>query len=58
MSGHADDAVVHHGMWDGAVAFLGKPFTPGGLLKKVRETLDGADLSAERGKPVKLAEVK
>ncbi len=40
MSGHADDAIVRHGVAVGAVAFLQKPFTTAQLARKVREVLD------------------
>jgi two-component system cell cycle sensor histidine kinase/response regulator CckA len=40
MSGYTDDAVVHHGVDAGDLAFLQKPFTAVALACKVREVLD------------------
>jgi FixJ family two-component response regulator len=42
MSGHADDALLHHGILEGELSFLEKPFTRNDLAKKVRDVLDGA----------------
>ena len=40
MSGYADDRVLEHGLREGEVVFVQKPFTPAELARKVREALD------------------
>jgi CheY-like chemotaxis protein len=40
MSGHADDALLHHGLPEAGLSFLEKPFTRKELTNKVREILD------------------
>jgi two-component system cell cycle sensor histidine kinase/response regulator CckA len=40
-SGYTEDVIVHHGVVDENLAFIGKPYTVAALAAKVRETLDG-----------------
>ena len=39
MSGYTDTLILHHGVLQEQAAFLQKPFTPEGLVQKVRELL-------------------
>jgi PAS domain S-box-containing protein len=39
MSGYPNDFIARHGVLDPEISFLPKPFTPAGLVKKVREVL-------------------
>jgi hypothetical protein len=38
--GYTDNAIVHHGVLDEGVSFIGKPYSPWALAKKIREVLD------------------
>lgn len=39
-SGYTNDKIIHHGVKDETVSFIGKPYTPQELAHKVREVLD------------------
>ena len=39
-SGYTEDAIAHHGVLDGGIEFLPKPYSPATLVKKVRQLLD------------------
>jgi PAS domain S-box-containing protein len=40
MSGYTADVIAHHGVLDGSINFLRKPFFTNELAQKIRETLD------------------
>jgi PAS domain S-box-containing protein len=40
VSGYTDNVIAHYGVLDVDVEFIGKPFSQGALLQKVREILD------------------
>ena len=44
MSGHTENAIVHHGVLEPGIAFIQKPFRRDTLLRKVREVLDSAEV--------------
>lgn len=46
MSGYTNDAILRHGVQMDELPFVAKPFTPGSLMSKVREVLDGAGAGA------------
>ncbi len=47
ISGYTDDTVFRHGVLEGDVAFLQKPFNLKALAKKIREVLSGRTVSVE-----------
>jgi CheY-like chemotaxis protein len=39
-SGYTEDVIVHHGVLEQGLSFLGKPYTPQALAQKLRQVLD------------------
>jgi PAS domain S-box-containing protein len=48
VSGYMEEVMAHHGVLEPGIAFLGKPFAPEDLTRKVREVLDGPPRSDPR----------
>jgi CheY-like chemotaxis protein len=49
-SGYTDDVLAHHGVLNGALSFIAKPYSPSALATKVREVLDAdARVRAQTG---------
>ena len=55
ISGYTDDSIFRHGVLEGGVAFLQKPFNLKDLAQKIRQVLDGepAATAAPKLSPVK-----
>jgi two-component system cell cycle sensor histidine kinase/response regulator CckA len=49
MSGYSPDVIAHRGVLDSGVAYIPKPFTPGGLTTKIRELLGAMVWSSPAG---------
>ena len=39
-SGYTEDVIAHHGVLEKGLSFIGKPYSPQALAKKVRQLLD------------------
>jgi CheY-like chemotaxis protein len=40
-SGYTENTIAHHGVLEQGLRFIGKPYTPQALARKLREILDG-----------------
>jgi CheY-like chemotaxis protein len=49
ISGYTDDSVFRHGVLEGGVAFLQKPFNLKALAQKIREVLDSQPVAPVAG---------
>jgi PAS domain S-box-containing protein len=47
ISGYTDDSIFRHGVLEGGVAFLQKPFNLKDLTRKIRQVLDGESAATE-----------
>jgi len=47
ISGYTDDSIFRHGVLEGGVAFLQKPFNLKDLTQKIRQVLDRESASTE-----------
>jgi CheY-like chemotaxis protein len=47
ISGYTDDSIFRHGVLEGGVAFLQKPFNLKDLAQKIRQVLDGEPAATE-----------
>ncbi len=52
MSGYTDNEIARCGILDEEIAFIQKPFTPDGLIQKVRDVLDAAAVGGVAGAEV------
>jgi len=55
MSGYTNDAVVNHGILDGASSFIQKPFTLESLVRRVRQVLDSDAMPANVTKKIEFS---
>jgi two-component system CheB/CheR fusion protein len=53
MSGHTEDAIIHHGVLEKGLAFLPKPFTQEALVSRVRRLLDEKTPAEDQAPPEK-----
>src|SRR6202041_1742712 len=49
ISGYTDDSIFRHGVLEGGMAFLQKPFNLKSIAQKVREILEGVPIAVAPG---------